>query len=182
VNSLATRALGAETEIELSLGHGFSARAAYTYLDAVVERSFSSDALAPSFNPAFPTISIGAFSPLVGNRPFNRAPHVGSFYLGYTKPKFTLTLSGNLVSRRDGTTFLLDPSFGPSMLLPNRNLQQGYEKIDLSGSYRMNRYLEFYSLVENLASQRYASVIGFPALPLTFRSGFKVTLGGESWK
>jgi iron complex outermembrane receptor protein/vitamin B12 transporter len=182
VNSLATRALGAETEIELSFGHGFDARAAYTYLDAVVERSFSSDALAPSFNPAFPTIPIGAFSPLVGNRPFNRAPHVGSFYLGFTQPKFTLTLSGNLVSRRDGSTFLLDPSFGPGMLLPNRNLQQGYEKIDLSGSYRMNRHVEFYSLVENIASQRYAPIIGFPASPLTFRAGFRIALGGESWK
>src|SRR5438270_12246548 len=44
VNSADTRALGAETELELSLGHHFRARAAYTYLDAVVQRSFSSDA------------------------------------------------------------------------------------------------------------------------------------------
>jgi len=182
VNSLATRALGAETEVEVSLGHGFSARAAYTYLDGVVQRSFSSDELSPSFNPAFPTIPIGAFSPLVGNRPFNRAPHSGSFYLGYSKPKFTITASGNLVSRRDGSTFLFDQFFGPGMLLPNRNLQQGYEKIDLSGSYRVSRHLEFYSLVENLASQHYDPVIGFPALPLTFRAGLRVTLGGESWR
>jgi vitamin B12 transporter len=182
VNSLATRALGAETEVEIALSHGFSARAAYTYLDDVVQRSFSSDQSFPSFNPAFPTIPIGAFSPLVGNRPFNRAPHVGSFYLGYNRSRLTLAASGNLVSRRDGSTFLLDPFFGPSMLLPNRNLQQGYEKIDISGSYRLNHYLEFYSLVENLASQRYAPVIGFPASPLTFRAGFKATLGGESWK
>ncbi|MGZ7053625.1 MAG: TonB-dependent receptor, partial [Candidatus Angelobacter sp.] len=83
VNSLATRSLGAETELELSLGHGFTARAAYTYLDGVVRHSFSSDELFPSFNPLFPTIPIGAFSPLVGNRPFNRAPHTASFYLGY---------------------------------------------------------------------------------------------------
>src|SRR5262249_9029238 len=182
VNSLATRALGAETGIELSLGHGFSARAYYTYLDAVVERSFSSDNLFPSFNPAFPTIPIGAFSPLVGNRPFNRAPHVGSFYLGYSRPKLTLTLSGNLVSRRDGSTFLADSSFGTTMLLPNRNLQQGYEKIDFSGSYTINRHVELYSLVQNLASQRYAPIIGFPGLPLNFRAGIRLTVGGESWK
>jgi vitamin B12 transporter len=182
VNSLATRALGAETGIELALGHGFSARAYYTYLDAVVERSFSSDNLFPSFNPAFPTIPIGAFSPLVGNRPFNRAPHVGSFYLGYSRPKFTLTLSGNLVSRRDGSTFLTDSSFGTTMLLPNRNLQHGYEKIDLSGSYTINHHVELYSLVQNLASQRYAPIIGFPALPLNFRAGIRFTVGGESWK
>ena len=54
VNSLATRSLGAESELQLSLGHGFTARAAYTYLDGVVRRSFSSDELLPSFNPHSP--------------------------------------------------------------------------------------------------------------------------------
>ena len=46
----------------------------------------------------------------------------------------------------------------------------------------MNRRLALYAVVENLASQHYDQVIGFPALPLTIRAGFKVTLGGESWK
>ncbi|MGZ7076902.1 MAG: TonB-dependent receptor, partial [Candidatus Angelobacter sp.] len=118
VNSLATRSLGAETELELSLGHGFTARAAYTYLDGVVRHSFSSDELFPSFNPLFPTIPIGAFSPLVGNRPFNRAPHTASFYLGYARRKLALTLSGNFVGRRDSSTFLFDSLFGSTMLLP----------------------------------------------------------------
>ena len=182
VNSLATRALGAETELELNLSHGFSARAAYTYLDDVVQRSFSSDELAPSFNPAFPAIPIGAFSPLVGNRPFDRAPHVASFHLGYTRPKFTLALSGNYVSRRDGSTFLSDAFFGTTMLLPNRNLSPSYFKMDLSGNFHLNRHVELYSLVENLADQHYDAVLGFPSLPLTFRSGVKLTLGGEGWK
>jgi iron complex outermembrane receptor protein/vitamin B12 transporter len=182
VNSLATRSLGAETEIELSLGHGFTARGAYTYLDDLVKRSFSSDNLFPSFNPSFPTIPIGAFSPLVGNRPFNRAPHSGSFYLGYAQPKFTLALSGDLVSRRDGSTFLSDQFFGTTMLLPNRNLAAGYQKLDLSGSYRINRHVELYSLIENLASQHYDPIPGFPALPLTFRAGARFTVGGEGWK
>jgi iron complex outermembrane receptor protein/vitamin B12 transporter len=182
VNSLATRSLGAETEIELSLGHGFTARGAYTYLDDVVKRSFSSDNLFPSFNPLFPTIPIGAFSPLVGNRPFNRAPHSGSFYLGYSQPKFTLALSGNLVSRRDGSTFLSDQFFGTTMLLPNRNLAAAYQRIDLSGGYRLDRHVELYSLIENLASQHYDPIPGFPALPLTFRAGVKFTVGGEGWK
>ncbi|HET9365298.1 MAG TPA: TonB-dependent receptor, partial [Candidatus Angelobacter sp.] len=182
VNSLATRALGAETELELNLGHGLTARAAYTYLDAVVRRSFSSDELFPSFNPAFPTIPIGAFSPLVGNRPFNRAPHVGSFYLGYAHQKLTLTLSGNLVSRRDSSTFLFDPNFGPTLLLPNRNLAPSYQKLDFGGSYRLNRHLELYSAIENLANEHYDPVPGFPALPFNFHAGIKLTLGGESWK
>lgn len=182
VNSLATRSLGAETEVDLSLGHGFTTRAAYTYLDGVVRRSFSSDELLPSFNPLFPTIPIGAFSPLVGNRPFNRAPHVASIYLGYARRKLALALSGNFVGRRDSSTFLFDSIFGPSMLLPNRNLAEAYQKIDVSGSYRLNRYLELYSAIENLASQHYDPAPGFPALPFNFRSGIKVTLGGEHSK
>jgi iron complex outermembrane receptor protein/vitamin B12 transporter len=182
VNSADTRALGAETELEFSFGRGFSARAAYTYLDAVVQRSFSSDNLFPSFNPAFPTIPIGAFSPLVGNRPFRRAPHTGSFFLGYSRPKFTLTLSGYMVGRRDDSTFLSDGFFGNTMLLPNRNLADAYQKIDFGGSYRFNHRVSLYTTVENLASEHYDAAFGFPALPLTFRTGLKLTLGGESWK
>lgn len=182
INSLATRSLGAETELELNLGHGFTVRAAYTYLDGIVRRSFSSDELAPSFNPQFPDIPIGAFSPLVGNRPFNRAPHSGSFYLGYARRKLALAMSGNFIGRRDSSTFLFDSSFGTTMLLPNRNLAAAYQKIDVSGSYRLNRYLQIYSAIENLASQHYDPAPGFPALPFNFRSGVKITLGGESTK
>lgn len=182
VNSLTTRALGAENEIEVNPGHGFTIRAAYTYLDDVVQKSFSSDELFPSFNPLFPTIPIGAFSPLVGNRPFNRAPHTASFYLGYARRKLALALSGNFVSRRDSSTFLSDASFGTTMLLPNHNLADAYQKIDVSGSYRLNRYLQLYSAIENLASEHYDAVPGFPALPFNFRSGLKLTLGGERKK
>jgi vitamin B12 transporter len=192
-NSGDTRALGAETEVELSLGHGFNARAAYTYLDAVVQRSFTGDAfdcsqpsqlLFCSFNPAFPTIPIGAFAPLQGNRPFRRAPNTGSFSLAYSRPRFNLVLGGLLVSRRDDSTFLggQDAFFGNTMLLPNHNLDPSYQKLDLSGSFRVNRHLSLYSVVENLLDQHYDQVIGFPASPLTFRAGFRVTLGGESWK
>ncbi|HXO38238.1 MAG TPA: TonB-dependent receptor, partial [Candidatus Acidoferrum sp.] len=182
INSLATRSLGAESELELSLGHGFTARAAYTYLDGVVRRSFSSDELFPSFNPLFPTIPIGAFSPLVGKRPFNRAPHVASVYLGYARRKLALALSGNFIGRRDSSTFLFDSSFGFTMLLPNRNLAAAYQKIDVSGSYRISRHLQLYSAIENLASQHYDPAPGFPALPFNFRAGIKLTLGGEAPK
>ncbi|HEY6253266.1 MAG TPA: TonB-dependent receptor, partial [Candidatus Angelobacter sp.] len=180
VNSGATRALGAETELQLNLGHGFSANASYTYLDAVVQRSFSSDALSPSINPAFPNIPIGVFGPLVGDRPFRRAPHTGSFFLLYGKPRYTLSLGGYLVSRRNDSTFATDAFFGNTMLLPNKNLAEAYQKIDFSGSYRLNSHLTFYATIENLANEHYQEVFGFPALPLTFRTGFRIRLGGES--
>jgi vitamin B12 transporter len=68
------------------------------------------------------------------------------------------------------------------MLLPNRNLAAAYQKIDVSGSYSISRHLQLYSAIENLASQHYDPAPGFPALPLNFRAGIKVTVGGESAK
>jgi vitamin B12 transporter len=68
------------------------------------------------------------------------------------------------------------------LLLPNRNLDAGYQKLDLGGSYQVNHALNVYADVQNVLSQHYDEAFGFPALPFTFRSGIRVTLGGESWK
>jgi iron complex outermembrane receptor protein/vitamin B12 transporter len=181
VNSGASRAMGAEVEAEVQLGRGLAARGAYTYLDDVVERSFSSSALAPAFNPSFPTIPIGN-SALVGSRPFRRAPHSGFFLVSYGRPKFTLSLVGNLVGKRDDSTHATDGFFGTTLLLPNRNLDAGYQKVDLIGTFRLNSAVELYSSLENLLGQHYDAAFGFPSLPFTFRSGMKFTFGGESWK
>ena len=81
INSLAFRSQGAEIEIQYQLGNHLFARGGYTYTDAIVQRSFSSDNLQPSFNTSFnfSNIPIGADSPLVGARPFRIAPHTGYF-------------------------------------------------------------------------------------------------------
>jgi len=181
VNSADFRAQGIESEMEFNLGHGLHVRTNYTYLDSVVQRSFQSSALGRVTNPALPPIPIGAFSPLVGSRPFRRSPHSGSFLITYDKRKFTLGLGGYLVSRRDDSTFLTDGFFRNTMLLPNRNLAGSYQKIDFSGSYRATHILSFYASVENLVSEHYDAASGFPSLPLAFRTGIRITLGGESW-
>jgi vitamin B12 transporter len=191
INSGDTRAQGVETELEAGLGHGFFVRAGYTYLDAVVVRSFTNDAFscdspAPQptcFNPAFRGIPIGAFAPLVGSRPFRRAPHTASFSIDYSRHKLELMLTGYIVSRRDDSTFLSDDStFGTGMLLPNHDLAPAFQKIDFGGSYHLNDHLAVYTSLENLASQHYDPVFGFRALPFTARIGIKLTLGGESWR
>jgi vitamin B12 transporter len=184
VNSQAFRAQGGEVELEYRLGRGLVARGGYTYLDAVVQRSFTSDAIGPSYNPVstFPTIAIGAFSPLKGARPFRRAPHSGYLALSYHHSKWTGSLSGTFVGRRDDSDFLSDQNFGPNLLLPNRNLDAAYQKIDIGGSYQINHRLSVYGDLQNVLSQHYAEAFGYPALPFTFRSGIRITLGGESWK
>jgi len=87
-----------------------------------VQHSFSSDQGAgdsPTCVPAFP---IGAFSPLVGARPFRVAPHSGYFGLNYTRSSSIAPSPAALVSRRDDSDFLsLDANFGQTLLLPNRN-------------------------------------------------------------
>jgi vitamin B12 transporter len=180
VNATSERMKGAELEYKMDLGHGLLFQGQYTYLDGVITKAFGD----PSFNDAFPTIPIGAFSPLQGARPFRRAPHSGSLALIYTRQKFTGAFTGYLVSRRDDSTFLSDGFFGNSMLLPNRNLAPGYQKFDLSGSYAIKPYAKIYTSIENLFSQHYQAAFGFPNLPFTIRAGMTFTIGGERgwWK
>jgi vitamin B12 transporter len=182
VNSLDYRARGAETELRFDLTHGFTATAAYTYTGAIVTKSFSSDNQFPSFNPAFPNIPIGAFSPLVGARPFRIAPHLGSFGVMYTNRKLFASLTGYLSGRRDDSSFLTDSFFGTSLLLPNRNLDDAYQKLDLRLSYSIHPAVQIFGTAENLLNQRYDAAYGFPSLPFTVRAGMKFIIGGEGWK
>lgn len=188
LNSSAFRSQGMEFESEYRIGAHFFARGGYTYTDAVVQRSFSSDNLGPSFNTSsnFATIPIGADSPLVGARPFRVAPHTGYFALNYTRAKFFTSLTGTLVGRRDDSDFLCDNTIsygcGTSLLLPNRNLLGSYQRLELGGGYQVTPRINIYANVQNLLSEHYFEAFGFPALPLTFRTGFKLNFGGESWK
>ena len=150
----------------------------YTYLDGVVTRTFGS----PSFNPEFPGIPIGAFSPLLGARPFRRPPQSGSFGLYYTRRKFNAALTGYLVSRSDDSTFRDDANYGNTLLLPNRNLDPSYQKLDLSGRYAVRPYLSVYTSMENILSEHYQPAFGFPALPFAIRAGVTIAVGGDNWK
>jgi len=183
LNSSAFRSQGVEVEIQHQLGSHLFARGGYTYTDAVVERSFSSDNLQPSFNTSsnFSTIPIGADSPLVGARPFRVAPHTGYFAISYTRSKFYTSFTGTLVGRRDDSDYLVDPNFGTSLLLPNRNLLGAYQRLELGAGYQLTRRVNVYTDIQNLFSQHYFEAFGYPTLPLTFRSGIKLNFGGESW-
>ncbi len=184
VNSQAFRAQGAEIELEYRLGRNLVARGGYTYLDAVVQRSFTSDAIGPSFNTAskFSTIPIGVFSPLIGARPFRRAPHSGYLAVSYRHSRWTASLTGTFVGKRDDSDFLFDKYGGAGLLLPNHNLDAAYQQLDLGGSYAVSHALSVYADLQNVPGEHYDEAFGFPALPFTFRSGIRITLGGESWK
>jgi len=182
INSLAFRSQGIEFESEYRLGTRLLARGGYTYTDPVVQHSFSSDSLSPSFNPNFNSVPIGAYSPLQGARPFRIAPHTGFFSLTYCGDKLNASLTGSLVGKRDDSTFLTDSNFGTSLLLPNRNLDGSYERLDLGLSYPIHHRLDLYANLQNLLSEHYFEAFGYPSMPLTFRAGVKLNFGGTSWK
>jgi vitamin B12 transporter len=189
VNSLASRSQGVEVEAEYHIARNLSLRGGWTYTDAIVQKSFAGDINDPlnfnvAYNPAFPGIPIGAYSPLIGARPFRIAPHTGFFAVDWSTRRFTVRGTGTLVSRRDDSDFLAysDASFGNSLLLPNRNLDPAYQRIDLYTRFHINRRMSLYTSMENLLNQRYYESFGYPALPFTIRSGVQFRLGGESWK
>ncbi len=91
-------------------------------------------------------------------------------------------LSGTLIGRRDDSTFLTDSNFGNGLLLPNRNLDPAYQRLELTSSYRINAHLTTYANLQNLLNQHYQEAFGYPALPFNLRGGVKFTLGGESWR
>jgi len=177
LNGAAYRAMGIEVETEYQISSHIFARGGYTYTDAVVQHSVATAASGTSF-----TIPIGAYAPLVGARPFRIAPHTGYFGINYTQSKFYASLTGTLVSRRDDSDYLSDSFFGNSLLLPNRNLDGSYQRLELGGGYQVTHRVDLYANVQNLLSERYYEAFGYPALPLTFRTGIKLNFGGESWK
>ena len=179
VNSQAFHAQGIESEVDYTVFKSLYLRAGYTYLDPVVTRSFTSSALQPSFNPLFPGVPIGAFSPLRGARPFERPPHTGFATVTYNGKQFSAGLTAAYASRSDDSTFLggRDGSGGNTLLLPNRNLDSSYTKLDLGASYQILTWLAAYTQLDNLTSNKKIGPIGYPSLPFTFRVGLRIALG-----
>ena len=186
VNSLAFRAQGAEAEMQWQALKHLFVRGGYTYLNAVVKQSFATDAVAanegvPTINPNLPDIAIGALSPLVGARPFRRPPHTGFFAVQYSVSKFSVGMTGTLASRSDDSTYLEfeDINSANTLLLPNRDLDFGYAKLDAHASVAATRKLTLFTQLDNLLSQQHIGPIGYPALPFTARGGLTYRFGGE---
>ena len=183
LNSEAFRAQGVEATVESGIGRNLFFRGGYTYLDSVVQRSFTNDdeeLLGPI--PTFDGIPVGPYSPLEGARPFRRPPHSGFFTATYAQRKITGIFTAAFASRSDDTTFLEgeDADGGNSLLLPNRNLDFGYAKLDLGGSYQLLSWMSIYAQAENLLSDQHIAPIGYPSLPMNFRAGLRIQWGPGS--
>ena len=184
LNSLAFRAQGLETELQYQPLKRVFLHAGYTYLASIVTQSFSSDAVAAgtaTTNPNLPGIAIGATSPLIGARPFRRPPHTAFFSAQYTGNKFSAAIKGAMASRSDDSTFQSYNDFNGdnTLLLPNRDLDFGYTKLDMNALYAATRHVTIFTQLDNLLGQQHIGPIGYPGLPFTIRTGLKIRIGGN---
>jgi len=176
VNSQSYKAQGVEASFEAIAGTSLRVSGSYTYLDAEVTKALSASV---TTNPSLPGVQIGAFSPLVGARPFRRPANSGTLFVSYTRAKAQVALAGYFSGRRDDSTFLSDQFFGNTLLLPNTDLDPAYQKIDLSGGYYVHPRVRVYATIENLFDKTFDAAFGYPSLPFTIRAGAAVRLGGN---
>ena len=184
LNSQAYRAQGFESELQYRPFVRLFVRGGYTYLDAVVTQSFSSDAYSNGTaygNPNLPGIAIGANGPLIGARPFRRPPHTGFFAVEYTGARLGAAFKGALASRSDDSTYLdrMDTTDGNTLVLPNRDLDFGYTKLDANLTYAIKPRVTAFTELDNLLGQQHIGPIGYPGLPFTIRAGLKLRIGGD---
>ena len=99
--------------------------------------------------------------------------------VSYMRGPGQVTLLGYFSGKRDSSTFLTDGFFGNSMLLPNRDLDAAYQKLDLSASFAVHPRARIYTSIENMLDRKYDASFGFPSLPRAVRAGVRITLGGD---
>ena len=179
VNAQSYTARGLETSVDALVAPRVRVMASYMFLDAEVTKSFSSGALNPAINPAYPDTPIGAFAPLVGGRPFRRPAHSGNLAVMYSARQFQAFVSAYFSGKFDESTFLSDAFFGNSLLLPNRDLGAAYRKVDANLSYAFTPAVRAYATIENLLDAKYEAASGFPALGRAARAGLRLNFGGD---
>ena len=117
----------------------------------------------------------GSLNPEVGLALIRRPRHSGSFEAAWAGEKFDVALEGSIVGKRRD----LDPLFGSAFDPAGRPFfNDGYAKLNASGSYRVKRPLTVFARIENLLNQDYEEVLGFPAYRLNFTAGLRVRIGG----
>ena len=180
INSEAFRAQGIETSVESGIGSSIFLRGGYTYLDAVVQRSFTNDDEAllgpiPTFDgiPCRPLCASGGRTPLPPRAAYRllfshvcrQAVH-RRLHRRLCQPQRRLHLPGRrrCIRRQQ-------PAFAQSQSRSRlRQARPGLERsgLSLDGPLHPSR--------ESTNNQHIAP-IGYPSLPITVRSGLRLRWG-----
>jgi vitamin B12 transporter len=146
-------AQGAEVGLQAKLRSQLLLNTAYTYTSTqILDNPAPIDS---QYNPGQPLL--------------RRPKHSATMLLSYLGTRWGANLSGSFVGRRPDDDF-----YGF-----NIDHAAGYVRADLGGWYAINRRVTAYANVENALDRRYNEVVGYPALPINFRVGFRFRVGGE---
>ena len=156
-------------------------RGGYTYNDGVVQRSFRQVQQGQARIRCFHRSRSVQALRWSGRGPFRQPPHVGFMQMNYSGSKLSVSVQGSFAHRSDDSTFLAGSDFnlGNTLLLPNRNLDAAYAKVDVGGSYQAFKDLALYAQLNNLVSDQHIGPIGYPSLPFTFRMGVRLQIGHQ---
>jgi len=149
---------GAEVALQGKIRTRWSLNTSYTYTSTQVLQ-------APLCTPA--NFCDPVFD--TGNPLLRRPKHSATLLLSYLGTRWGANLGGSFVGRRPDSDF---ESF-------NINHAAGYVRADVGGWYAISSRVSAYANVENALDRRYNEVVGYPALPVNFRAGFRFRIGGE---
>jgi vitamin B12 transporter len=144
---------GVEAELQAKLHSRLLLDTAYTYTSTQI-----------LVNPAPINTLYNPGQPLL-----RRPKHSATVLLSYLGSRWGGNISGSFVGRRPDSDFL---GF-------NIDHAAGYVRADLGAWYAIHPRLTVFVNVENALDRRYNEVVGYPALPINFRAGFRIRVGGE---
>jgi vitamin B12 transporter len=151
-------AQGAEVVLQGRISSRVSLTSAYTYTSTEVLEN-------PECTPANPC----SFPYVPGDPLLRRPKHSATTLLSYLGPRWSANLAGSFVGPRADSDF---DGF-------NITHAAGYVRVDLGGWYAFNSRVTAYANIENALDRSYNEVLGYPALPINFRAGFRFRVGGE---
>ncbi|MFZ0306767.1 MAG: TonB-dependent receptor [Candidatus Sulfotelmatobacter sp.] len=151
-------AQGAEVELQGRIRPRLSLTTAYTYTSTQILEN-------PQCTPATPC----GFPYAPGDPLLRRPKHSATTLLSYLGKRWGGNLAGSFVGARPDDDFA---GF-------NIDHAAGYVRADVGGWYAINSHITAYANIENALDRRYNEVVGYPALPINFRAGFRFRIGGE---
>jgi vitamin B12 transporter len=151
-------AQGAELEVQGRIRPKLLLTAAYTYTSTEILE-----------NPECTRSNPCSFPYAPGDPLLLRPKHSATTLLSYAGKRWSANLAGSFVGTRADSDF---DGF-------NINHAAGYVRVDLGGWYAINSRITAYANVDNALDRRYNEVLGYPALPVNFRAGFRFRVGGE---
>jgi vitamin B12 transporter len=151
INVNAAKANGAEVLLETAPIAGLKLSAQYTYLNSLVTQSST---------PSDPIFG-------VGQGLLRRPRHSGSVGAIWNWRKLTASSAVTYVGRRPDSDF--------AALEPPITSDPSYTRWDIAWTYRFTKKFAYTGAITNLLDRSYMEALGYPALPIQFRTGGRFT-------